>query len=99
VARGAGQVGADAVALAHEDERTTLEMIAGVRRAAPGLPIILAGHTSHENAARLLAAADGAFVGKCLERDGWGGPVDVGRVRDYVAIARGLTQEVARPSD
>jgi hypothetical protein len=49
-------------------------MIASVRKAVPGVPVILSGYTSHGNAARLLAAADGAFVGTCLERGGWGGP-------------------------
>ena len=65
-------------------------MIASVRQAAPGVPVILAGYTSHENAARLLAAADGAYVGTCLERGGWGGQIDAGRVRAYMDIVRGL---------
>ncbi|MEU0478347.1 BtpA/SgcQ family protein [Streptosporangium sp. NPDC006013] len=59
VAQAARQVGADAVSLCHPDEDTALEMIAAVRVAAPGLPVILAGHTHHGNAARLLAAAPG----------------------------------------
>lgn len=40
--------------------------IAAVRAAAPGLSIILAGHTHHANAARLVGSddgADGAFAG------------------------------------
>jgi uncharacterized protein len=90
VARAAKQVGADAVSLADPDERTTLEMIAAVRQAVPGLPVILAGYTNHENAARLMAAADGAFVGTCLERGGWGGHIDVERVKAYVEIVRRL---------
>jgi predicted TIM-barrel enzyme len=90
VARAAVAVGADAVALGHRDEQRTLEMIASVREAMPRTAVILAGYTNHENAARLLAAADGAFVGTCLESGGWGGPIDPGRVRAYVDIARGL---------
>jgi membrane complex biogenesis BtpA family protein len=90
VARAAMSTGADAVSLGHPDEARTLEMIAAVRQAVPGVPVILAGYTSHENAARLLAAADGAFVGTCLERGGWGGQVDAGRVRAYMDIVRGL---------
>ena len=90
VARGAQHVGADAVSVGSPDERKTLEMIASVRTAVPGLPIMLAGYTTHDNAARLLAAADGAFVGTCLERGGWGGHIDVERVKAYVAIVRGL---------
>ncbi|MFC9931847.1 BtpA/SgcQ family protein [Streptomyces sp. NPDC127190] len=90
VARAARGVGADAVTLADPDEARALELIASVRRAAPGLPVVLAGHTDHDNAARLLAEADGAFVGTCLEKGGWGGRIDVDRVRAYVDIARSL---------
>ena len=90
VARAARGAGADAVPLGHPDEDTTLQMIATVREAVPGLPVILAGYTNHGNAARLLAAADGAYVGTCLERGGWGGQIDPGRVRAYVDIVRGL---------
>ena len=90
VARSAKYVGADAVSLGDPDEKKTLEMIASVRKTVPGLPIILAGYTNHANAARLLAEADGAFVGTCLERGGWGGQIDVDRVKAYVDIVRGL---------
>ncbi|MGW3351303.1 BtpA/SgcQ family protein [Nonomuraea rubra] len=90
VARAAVKVGADAVVLGHADERRTTELITSVREAVPGVQIILAGHTDHANAARLLARADGAFVGGCLERGGWGGSIDVDLVRRYVEIVRGI---------
>lgn len=90
VARAAVAVGADAVAVGHRDERRTLETIAAVRKAVPRTAVILAGYTSHANAARLLRAADGAFVGSCLESGGWGGPIDKGLVRAYMEIVRGL---------
>ncbi|WP_320064508.1 BtpA/SgcQ family protein [Micromonospora sp. RTGN7] len=90
VARAARGAGADAVSVCHPDDDRTLELIGQVRRSAPGLPVILGGHTNHDNAARLLAAADGAFVGTCLERDGWGGEIDVERVREYVAAVRSV---------
>ncbi|WP_330347650.1 BtpA/SgcQ family protein [Streptomyces sp. NBC_00582] len=90
VARAAKYVGADAVSLCHPDDDTTLEIIAAVRQAVPGLPVFLAGHTNHDNAARLLAAADGAFVGTCLESGGWGGTIDVEKVKAYVGIVRTL---------
>jgi membrane complex biogenesis BtpA family protein len=90
IARAAKHVGADAVSLGDPSEQKTLEAIASVRKAVPGLPIILAGYTNHENAPRLLADADGAFVGTCLERGGWGGQIDVERVKTYVDIVRGL---------
>ena len=90
VASSAHYVGAEAVSLGDPDEETTLRMIHDVRAVAPELPIILAGYTNHENAARLLAAADGAFVGTCFEKGGWGGRIDVDRVREYVEIVRGV---------
>jgi membrane complex biogenesis BtpA family protein len=88
VAKAARGAGADAVCLGHPDEETTLRMIASVRAEAPGLPVVLAGHTDHGNAARLLAAADGAFVGTCLEPAGWGGRIDLDLVRAYVDVVR-----------
>ncbi len=90
VARSAKSVGAAAVSLCDPDEAVALQMIRDVKRALPDLPVILAGYTNHTNAARLLAAADGAFVGTCLERDGWGGAIDIERVREYMAIVDSL---------
>lgn len=89
VARGAQLVGADAVAVGHSDEGQLLELMRSVRKAI-ALPIYLAGHTNHDNAQRLLAEADGAFVGKCLEKGGWGGPIDRDRVTSYVERVREL---------
>ena len=90
VAGQARYVGADAVSLGDPDEDKTLGMIRDVRKAVPGLPVILCGYTNHENAARMMAAADGAFVGTCLEKGKWGGPIDVDRVREYVKIVSSL---------
>ena len=90
VARSAKYVGADAVSLGSPDEEMTLQMIRNVKGALPDLPVILAGYTNHANAARLLAEADSAIVGSCLERDGWGGSIDIERVRDYMAIVGSL---------
>ncbi len=85
------QAGADAVSLCHRDDAVTMGMIVEVRAACPGLPVILAGHTHHGNAARLLGSeegADGAFVGTCLEADGWGSAIDKDKVAAYVDIVR-----------
>jgi membrane complex biogenesis BtpA family protein len=90
VARAARQAGADAVAVGHQDVERALSLIASVRESDPRLPVIIAGHTDHHNAGRLLAAADGAFVGTCLERGGWGGQIDVDRVRSYIDVVRRL---------
>ena len=84
VARAAALAGASAVCLCDPDEAVTLNLIAEVRRVEPTLSIVLGGYTNHTNVQRLLAAADGAFVGRCLEARGWGGTIDVNRVRDYV---------------
>jgi membrane complex biogenesis BtpA family protein len=90
IARSARQVGADAVTLGSPDEGETLAMIASVREAAPNLAIILAGHTNHDNIARLVGKADGVFVGTCLEAGGWGGPIEAERVKAYVDIVRSV---------
>lgn len=87
LARAAALVGADAVVVANRDEARTLDMIGSIRAATPELPVLLGGYTNHENAGRLLAAADGAFVGTCLERGGWGGQIDVDLVRSYLRSA------------
>jgi predicted TIM-barrel enzyme len=62
-----------------------------VKRAMPNLPVILGGHTTHENVARRLAEADGVFVGTCLKVEGRTSPVDIERVREYVKIVASLT--------
>ena len=56
----------------------------------PNLPVILGGHTTHENVARRLTAADGVFVGTCLKADGRDSRVDIERVREYVKIVASL---------
>jgi membrane complex biogenesis BtpA family protein len=90
VARMAARMGADAVEVAHPDEATNARLVQEVKQALPHLPVILGGHTNHENVARRLAVADGAFVGTCLQGEGWGGHVDIERVRAYVKIVASL---------
>ncbi len=91
MARAAVRAGANAVSLGDPDEAITLALIEEVRGAVPGTPVFLAGYTNHANAARLLAHADGAFVGTCLEKDGWGSAIDEAKVRAYVDVVRGLS--------
>jgi uncharacterized protein len=88
VARAALGVGADAVCLGHPDESRTLDLIRSVRAVLPDARLILAGHTDHANAARLLAGADGVFVAGCLTAGGWGGPIEVDLVSSYVDAVR-----------
>lgn len=91
VARLASHMGADAVEVAHPDEETNAALVREIKQALPHLPVILGGHTNHENVARRLAEADGVFVGSCLKTDAWNSRVDVQRVREYVKIVAGLT--------
>jgi uncharacterized protein len=56
----------------------------------PHLPVILGGHTTHENVARRLAEADGVFVGSCLKVGSRDSRVDIERVREYVKIVASL---------
>lgn len=90
IARMASRAGARAVEVAHPNEDINNQLVRDIKAAMPDLPVILGGHTNHENAARRLADADGAFVGSCLETSGWGSHVDVDRVRDYVNIVANL---------
>lgn len=90
VARAAMNSGADAVCLGDPDESRTLTMIEEVRRAAPRAPIFLAGYTDHGNAARLVGAADGVFVGGCITDGGFNGRISVEKVRSYMEILAAL---------
>jgi uncharacterized protein len=89
VARRAMQVGADAVCIADPDEGQALGKIADVRTRAPDAPVILGGFVTHENAARLLANSDGAFVSGCLTAGDGSGRFDVDRVRRLADIFHG----------
>jgi predicted TIM-barrel enzyme len=90
IARMAARVGADAVEVAHQDEATNARLVQEIKQVMPHLPVILGGHTTHDNVARRLASADGVFVGACLKSERWDGRVDVERVRAYTDIVRSL---------
>ncbi len=90
VARMAMRAGASAVEISHQDEDINTKLVRDIKQALPDLPVILGGYTNHDNAARRLAEADGAFVGACLQADGWGSRVDLERVRAYVEIVNSL---------
>ena len=89
LAKSAMGVGADAVSIGSPDEALTVAMIDDIRAALPDAPIFLAGYTNHDNARRMLALVDGAFVGSCLEEGAWGSAVDEDRVRSYMAQVNG----------
>lgn len=90
IARMAQNSGAEAVEIAHADEARNEEFVCEIKQAHPNLPVMLGGHTKHENAARRLKNADGAFVGTCLESGAWGSNIDVNKVKSYVEIVRSL---------
>ncbi|MER5521325.1 BtpA/SgcQ family protein [Streptomyces sp. NPDC002763] len=88
VARRALHVGADAICVAHPDETAALAKIEDIRRRVPRARVILGGFVTHDNAARLLADADGAFVSSCLTVDDGSGRIDADRVRRLVELVR-----------
>jgi uncharacterized protein len=90
VARMAARMGAAAVEVAHPDEEANARLVRDIKQAMPQLPVILGGHTTHDNVARRLAEADGVFVGACLKAERWDSRVDVERVRSYVNIVERL---------
>lgn len=84
------RAGAHAVEIAQADEVANAKLVQEIKDAHPQLPVILGGHTNHENAARRLAHADGAFVGSCFQTGGWGSHIDKDRVEQYMEIVDGL---------
>ena len=90
IATDAIKAGANAVEIAHPEEDMCLNMIAEIKEQFPELPVIVGGHTNHENAGLIMAKADGALVGSCFEPQGWGTFVDESKVAEYVGIVRNL---------
>lgn len=69
-----------------------LEKVRRAKELAGDCPLLLGSGTNEKNIADLLRYADGAIVGTSLKVDGIGeNPVDVERVRRYMAAARGAT--------
>ena len=63
--------------------------VAAVRRAVPEAVILIGSGLDPENAAALLAVADGAIVGSAVQHDGRAGHgVDPERARALVTAAR-----------
>jgi membrane complex biogenesis BtpA family protein len=90
VARMAMGAGADAVEIAHSDEEKNNRTVAEIKERFPSLPVFLGGNTNHENVARRMKLADGAFVGSCLEKGSWGSAIDIDKVKEYVEIVRSI---------
>ncbi|HCU97818.1 MAG TPA: hypothetical protein DGM69_00565 [Chloroflexi bacterium] len=84
------RAGTNGVEIAHPDEDVCLSMISELKEKYPTLPVIIGGHTNHENASRILSKADGALVGSCFEPQGWGSFVDEKKVAEYVDIVNNI---------
>jgi membrane complex biogenesis BtpA family protein len=68
---------------------TSLDEVGIVRRAVPEAPVLVGSGTTLESAKKTLAAAHGVIVGTWIKREGKvARPVDVERVRAFVAAAR-----------
>jgi membrane complex biogenesis BtpA family protein len=63
IARMAARTGADAVEVAHADEQINARLVREIKQAMPHLPVILGGHTTHDNVVRRMAEAVGVLVG------------------------------------
>jgi hypothetical protein len=67
-----------------------VEHLLAVRAAAGGVPVFVGSGASEKTASILRENADGFIVGTSIKRDGKvGNPVDVERVRGFVAACRG----------
>jgi predicted TIM-barrel enzyme len=86
VAQYARYSGANAVEVAAPDEEENQRKVMAVKQIKPEIPVVLGGYTNHENVSRRLANADGAFVGTCFEKSGWGSNIDEGLVKDYITL-------------
>ena len=84
--------GADAVEMSHGDEELNNRMEQDLKKAIPGIKIILGGHTSVENVHSRLVHADGAVVGSACENGNWGGPVCEETVAKYMAEVRKIEE-------
>lgn len=87
IARRAVGAGADLVCIGHPDEDRTVTALRAVREREPGIGLVLAGHSTFENAARLLPLVDAACVSRCLTGEKWSGAIEEKLVRSYLALA------------
>jgi uncharacterized protein len=67
-----------------------LEKVREAKRLAGSTPILLGSGTDERNIAAFMQVADGVIVGSSIKQDGEiANPVDVARVRRFIAAARG----------
>jgi membrane complex biogenesis BtpA family protein len=74
-------------------DSAAVDELTEIKRATT-LPVIVGSGFRPENAAEILATADGAIVGSSLKQDGvWWKPVDLERVRRLMAVVRQVRGE------
>jgi uncharacterized protein len=89
-ADGARWSSADGLLITGRSTDESLELLRAVRIAVPDFPILTAGGTRVDNVGAYLPLVDGIIVGATLKRNGSDPePVDVDRVRQYMAAVRG----------
>lgn len=89
LAADAKAAGAAAAVVAIPDVDEAKETITAMRPAIGDFPIILGGHTNHENIADLLTVADGAIVGSAFEDAAQDRRVVTEKVQRFMDAARG----------
>ena len=84
--------GADALIVSGKmtGDAPDLEKVREAKKLAGDCPVLLGSGTTEDNIGAFLQAADGAIVGSSIKQDGRiENPVDIERVRRFVAAARG----------
>lgn len=88
VARRAQVAGADAVCIGTPDTDRSVDALEAVRRDAPDIEIVLAGHCTPHNAHRLLPLVDRAFVSRQFAGGEWTGTMSAERVAQFLDDVR-----------
>ena len=89
---------ADRVVITGTSLAASLELLAEARGRV-SVPLILGGGVEPATARRALAAADGLIVGRYLRGQSLTDPVDLARVREFVAAARGRQDATTSPGN
>lgn len=76
--------GAEALYVTGQDFSESLEYLERVRRAVPGVPLLLGGGATAENVADALEAADGVTVATWLKHGDLRNPVDWSRAEEFM---------------
>lgn len=82
------QAGANIIEVVDPDEEINNEIVQQIKENNNKIPVYLGGHTNHENVLRRMKNCDGVFVGSCFESEGWGGYIDLERVKSYIELLK-----------